>query len=76
MAHYHTITMEAYNDLKAGQSASSLKPAGLPRRPGSMFCDPCDDVNVLHEHHHYLNICFSCQKLLAGNIDIFLEFKG
>jgi hypothetical protein len=72
MAHYHAITMEAYDDLEAGHSASPLKPASSPRRPGSMFCDPRDDADVLHEQHHYLDICFRCRKLLAGNRDIFM----
>jgi hypothetical protein len=72
MAHNHAITMEAYDDLEVGHSASPLKPAASPRRPGSMSCDPCDDADVLHGHHHYLDICFGCRKLLAGNRDIFM----
>jgi hypothetical protein len=76
MAHYHP--KEAYGDLEAGfsghssSSSSPLKPAASPRRPGRMFCDPCDDADELHGHHHYLDICFRCRKLLSGNRDIFM----
>jgi hypothetical protein len=76
MAHYHAITMEAYNDLEVGHSASSLKLAGSPRWPDSLFCDPYNDIDMLHGHHHYLDIFFCCRKLLAGKRDIFLLFKG
>jgi hypothetical protein len=49
-----------------------VKPASSPRKPGRLFCDPCDDADELLGHHHYLDICFSCRKLLAGNRDIFM----
>uniref|UniRef100_A0ACD5UDH0 Uncharacterized protein n=1 Tax=Avena sativa TaxID=4498 RepID=A0ACD5UDH0_AVESA len=70
--------MEVYGDLEAGclsYSASPVKPASSPRKAGRLFCDPCDDAEELHGHHHYLDICFSCRKLLAGNRDIFM-YRG
>ncbi|VAH36479.1 unnamed protein product [Triticum turgidum subsp. durum] len=72
--------MEIYGDLEAGclsHSVSPIKPASPPRKagPGRLFCDPCDDADQLLGHHHYLDICFSCRKLLAGNKDIFM-YRG
>ncbi|CAN6240646.1 unnamed protein product [Urochloa humidicola] len=78
MAHYKPVSAEAYGDLEAGfsgHSATPLKPAASPRRPGRMFCDPCDDADELHGHHHYLDICFRCRKLLSNNRDIFM-YRG
>ncbi|XP_037480729.1 uncharacterized protein LOC119358148 [Triticum dicoccoides] len=75
-----SISMEIYGDLEAGclsHSVSPIKPASPPRKagPGRLFCDPCDDADQLLGHHHYLDICFSCRKLLAGNKDIFM-YRG
>ncbi|KAL6843663.1 hypothetical protein ACP4OV_026234 [Aristida adscensionis] len=78
MAYHRTIPAEAYEDLEAGfsgHSASPLKPAASPRRPGRMFCDPCDDAGELPGHHHYLDVCFRCRRPLAGNRDIFM-YRG
>ncbi|RCV35127.1 hypothetical protein SEVIR_7G226500v4 [Setaria viridis] len=78
MAHYNPVSVDAHGDLEAGFSGhpgTPLKPAASPRRPGRMFCDPCDDADELHGHHHYLDICFRCRKLLSGNRDIFM-YRG
>lgn len=67
--------MEVYGDLEAGclsHSASPLKPASSSRKPVRLFCDPCDDTDDLLGHRHYLDICCSCRKLIAGNRDIFM----
>ncbi|KAM0848274.1 hypothetical protein ACQ4PT_054492 [Festuca glaucescens] len=70
--------MEVYGDLEAGclsHSVSPVKPESSPRNPGRLFCDPCDDADEHLGRHHYLDICFSCRKLLPGNRDIFM-YRG
>uniref|UniRef100_J3M0T2 Uncharacterized protein n=1 Tax=Oryza brachyantha TaxID=4533 RepID=J3M0T2_ORYBR len=46
MARYHPASIQ--DDIEAGfsgHSASPVKPASSPRRPGGRpFCDPCDDA--------------------------------
>ena len=67
--------MEIYGDLEAGclsHTVSPVKAASSPRKSGRLFCDPCDDAGEVLGHHHFLDICFCCRKLLAGNRDIFM----
>uniref|UniRef100_A0A0E0DHQ9 FLZ-type domain-containing protein n=1 Tax=Oryza meridionalis TaxID=40149 RepID=A0A0E0DHQ9_9ORYZ len=77
MARYHPTSI--HDDIEAGfsgHSASPVKPAASPRRPGGrLFCDPCDDADDLLGHHHYLDICFRCRRPLGGNRDIFM-YRG
>ncbi|KAF0893975.1 hypothetical protein E2562_033390 [Oryza meyeriana var. granulata] len=76
MARYHPTSI--HNDIEvgfSGHSASPVKPAASPRRPGHLFCDPCDDADDHLGRHHYLDICFRCRRPLGGNRDIFM-YRG
>ena len=67
--------MEIYGDLEAGcisHTVSPVKPASSPRKSDRLFSEPCNDADELLGHHDFLDICFSCRKLLAGNRDIFM----
>ncbi|XP_062221019.1 FCS-Like Zinc finger 2-like [Phragmites australis] len=71
--------MEDYYYFPASLETTGYVEAGFPghtasRNPSSPSPRPRDD-GASELRHHYLNACFRCGRLLAGNRDIFM-YRG
>ncbi|BAS80344.1 FCS-Like Zinc finger 2 [Oryza sativa Japonica Group] len=66
---YFSATLE----LEPVGNLESVSPSPSPRRTTSRDVDVAGELRG--RHHHYLDACFLCGRMLAGNKDIFM-YRG